>query len=73
MAKRRKNNDSDSLKASADKATKQFMYAAAYSLTRDTSAEMRRNVRIAEGNLDKKWAKYQDSLVADAKKNRRKP
>ena len=73
MAKKRKGNESDNLKASADKAAGQFARAAAYSLTRDTSAEMRRNVNTAGNILDKKWSKYQESLVADAKKNRRKP
>jgi uncharacterized membrane protein len=70
MAKKRAK---DSSREELIKATKNFGSALQYLNLKDKSAEMRRNTGIAERQMIKKWNKYQDSLVSDAKKNRRQP
>ena len=73
MAKKRANKKTSNLQDDAAVARGQLAQAYFYMQTRDRSAEMRRNFQIVEKKVDRTWKKYQDSLVSDAKKNRRKP
>jgi len=73
MAKKRAAKKRNPLEDKANQAKADFVNAYSYNMVYDPSAEMRRRVLRAEQILDMRWAKYQESLVADAKKNRRKP
>ena len=73
MAKKRARKTNSDLEAKAAEAIGQLANAFFYMQKKDRSAEMQRNFRIVEKKVDRTWNKYQDSLVSDAKKNRRQP